>query len=585
MLSTKSGSTSMRLIASLVLLAASLAGTAHAATCTWVGGGATGAWSSAANWNACGGAHPVPITGDALIFPASAVQRVTNNDIAGLDLAAIGFQGSGYEVDGLAITLRGLSVAVSAPLPGAADPVLRLAVTLGGNMDIECPGTVGVSLTGPLALGAFGLLVDANAPVALGGPLSGSGALTKSGAGTLVLSGNNASHTGQTNVNQGVLRFATSTASGSASGSTVVGAGATVELVGLTGGSEPLVMNGTAAANARLHLLGALLFWGGPITFNGDAQIDVAPNALLILTAPLGGAAGFTKTGSGTLSIVGPPSTFQGGVRVAVGDVTADTSSALGAGPVEVSIGATLYVRGSANINLPLHLLGNAAGTGALRTAGSTTWSGPILLDASTTFDVAAGDQLTLAGPVSGAAGLTKVGPGALRLDAANTYTGITTVSAGTLSVNGSTGPITVDAGARLAGDGSAAAVSLAAQATLAPRGTFNAASLSVLGSSVLDARLGLADADRVVLQGALTKVGAGVLQVAFSDRGPGDGAQADVAYVLAQYASTNLVAADLGYDYGAAGARTRLPGAFFVEPAQLEFQALSVTLFFDGFE
>ena len=56
----------------------------------------------------------------------------------------------------------------------------------------------------------------------------------------------------------------------------------------------------------------------------------------------------------------------------------------------------------------------------------------------------------------SGSLGLAKTGPATLNLTGASTYTGPTTISAGTLAVNGSlASPVTVSAGATLAGTGS----------------------------------------------------------------------------------------------------------------------------------
>ena len=55
-----------------------------------------------------------------------------------------------------------------------------------------------------------------------------------------------------------------------------------------------------------------------------------------------------------------------------------------------------------------------------------------------------------------GGAGLTKTGTGTLKLSAANTYTGMTTVDAGELILDGSVaGAVTVDFGATLSGSGS----------------------------------------------------------------------------------------------------------------------------------
>ncbi|HET6576547.1 MAG TPA: autotransporter-associated beta strand repeat-containing protein [Fimbriiglobus sp.] len=66
------------------------------------------------------------------------------------------------------------------------------------------------------------------------------------------------------------------------------------------------------------------------------------------------------------------------------------------------------------------------------------------------------GGQVALTGALSGAGGLTKAGNFILVLSGANTYSGTTSVNAGTLAVTGQVGasPVTVAVGATLAGNG-----------------------------------------------------------------------------------------------------------------------------------
>ena len=124
---------------------------------------------------------------------------------------------------------------------------------------------------------------------------------------------------------------------------------------------------------------------------------------------------------------------------------------------------------------------GAANATGGLESvSGNNTLTGPInlIVANSSTISVDAGSILTvspnsvnlssftltanvagtatIASPIQGTGGLTKAGAGVLTLSGANTYSGPTTVSAGTLLVNGSqpTSSVTVGSGAHPGGTG-----------------------------------------------------------------------------------------------------------------------------------
>ena len=84
--------------------------------------------------------------------------------------------------------------------------------------------------------------------------------------------------------------------------------------------------------------------------------------------------------------------------------------------------------------------------------------TGSALTMAGTTPTITANTNAIISAPIAGTAGLTKAGTGTLGLNGANTYTGTTTVSAGTLSVGpatySSTSVLSVSSGANVVANG-----------------------------------------------------------------------------------------------------------------------------------
>lgn len=136
---------------------------------------------------------------------------------------------------------------------------------------------------------------------------------------------------------------------------------------------------------------------------------------------------GFTKTGSGVLSLTGA-NTFGGQFAVEDGILNVAALNNAGANGV---VGNSL---------LPVILGGGGGDTGTLEfTGGTTTSTKPFRLAAGGTgaFQVdAAGTVLTLSGAVSGDGSLKKSGPGTLSLTGTVSYKGHTRVEAGTLRLS-----------------------------------------------------------------------------------------------------------------------------------------------------
>jgi autotransporter-associated beta strand protein len=232
-----------------------------------------------------------------------------------------------------------------------------------------------------------------------------------------------------------------------------------------TGG---LYLNGTArvafdTADSQLGGPGEVIsFRGGGLRYTGSTNATLATggvNRPLQMTAAGGGAINvedmtvtltipglvsgpeqLTKLGGGTLVLANPANSYAGGTTVVEGVLAVVAAGSLGTGPLT---------------------LGQPGFVGAgLRFDYSGTLAKAVAHLASATLDTN-GNTVTLTGVVSGTGTqLTKAGAGTLILSAANTYTGNTVVSGGTLLVTNTTGfgtgygSVTVSAGAGFGGTG-----------------------------------------------------------------------------------------------------------------------------------
>jgi autotransporter-associated beta strand protein len=218
-----------------------------------------------------------------------------------------------------------------------------------------------------------------------------------------------------------------------------------------------IISNRVAAAAGTATVTSTLTLAGGTLNMTGH-QIGHATTTNLNITTVtlpaatqtatlmnLGGTgindAGVTMNGAGTLILAGT-NTYTGGTNATSGQLNLNSAGALGAGTLTINGGNLGNSSGSA-----VTLTGNSPQSWAtdFMFAGPNDLNlgtGAVTLTANRLVTVAAGN-LTVGGVIGdggGGFGVTKDGPGTLTLSGANTYTGTTTVVAGTVRL-GQTAP------------------------------------------------------------------------------------------------------------------------------------------------
>jgi autotransporter-associated beta strand protein len=254
-------------------------------------------------------------------------------------------------------------------------------------------------------------------------------------------------------------------------GTVTVEAGYTAPIGGLTFTIDGYTVQGEDST-ATLH--GARTASNNTLTANANVSATVR--------VPLTGG-NFEKTGAGAITLAGN-NTYTGTTLIREGTVIAGHDSALGDVGAGTTVGvgpastATLALPGDRTIAEPLTIMGKGFGeTGALKNiAGNNTYTGAIHLATNSTIGADAGN-LTLQGGVTGVpsaltiaastgsdviiennaiantvSSLVKEGDGTLIFNMDAAFTGPTTITAGTLNLNGTTQTLS-----RLTGNGTLA--------------------------------------------------------------------------------------------------------------------------------
>jgi len=325
-----------------------------------------------------------------------------------------------------ALALHNLSVAAATHLVTGTGPGQTLDVTSGAFLFTLNPAAVagdyGITLggfDGGITVGATNEYIfhvvnpDAATPTkvltaTIGSLLTSSADITKSGRGTLVLTGINTAGGGsnKTTINEGILEIS--------------------DLDNIGGDTGDLVFaGGTLRLSSIFDELTDVLSNRSIFFRNGGGTLDTNGNDP-VLSGSLGsGAGGFTKIGLGNLTL-NAAATYTGPTTLSAGTLTIGANNALG-------VGGNLTLGGGTTLALGTNSLSHGLVT---TTGASPLITGTGTINATTGFFFNHTGDTTIDAVLAGSGGLLKTQANVVTLTGPSTYTGTTEVQNGILSLN-----------------------------------------------------------------------------------------------------------------------------------------------------
>ena len=293
------------------------------------------------------------------------------------------------------------------------------------NVTINSPASISVDLAG-LSAGLVSINSSAGDITLANGPLTAL-SITKNGTGTLTLSGSN-SFSGGSILNAGTVVMDGNLALGT---TPIALNGASLQATSNTSsvsnsislGSAGGVLDNSADVNFSGNITGTGS--GTSLTKTGSGQITFSASLGTMNTGPvdfdlLAGSAVFSGTGSTRQKNLSGTNTFNGSLTLAGPVLSLHGSIVSGTGAITVTnASSTISSRlnyGTVDVNLPITLNTN------------------LILDSPN-----GNNLLRINSSISGPGSLTKIGNGIAQIAATNDYTGLTTVTAGTLRIGSGT--------------------------------------------------------------------------------------------------------------------------------------------------
>jgi autotransporter-associated beta strand protein len=251
-----------------------------------------------------------------------------------------------------------------------------------------------------------------------GNKIGGAARFSKSGTADATLSGGFNDYTGITTLKGGTLNVNTLANGGSASDIGAAGNGATnlvfrggtLRYVGAGSSSDHLFRLTTAGGSIVADGTGALnLSSPGSVLLNGVLTLGGTNENTNTVRISMIGVGSVVKNGSGRWILTGETNTYGGGTIVNAGilQVGASPSGSVGLGPVTLNNGTPLIFKRTGTVNVPGVISGNGyvdvIDTGTVILENNNTYSGPTTINAGT-LQIGNGGST---GAINGGGGIT----------------------------------------------------------------------------------------------------------------------------------------------------------------------------------
>jgi fructan beta-fructosidase len=388
----------------------------------WTGLGVDNNWGTGGNWNSA------PSFPTALTF-AGATRLANNNNLTGITVNNITF-----DVAAGAFVLNGNAITLGGNIAFSGNPATPVTQTVNLNVALNSPEIIDTPANGNLSMGG-----DLTSSVDTSLIKLGAGALTLGGANTIAswdLNGGTTTITRNTTINgDGNSRIYVGDGDflNGCNGTLIIQTGAVLTVTGSF--ADTFVIGRDSGS-------GTVTQNGGTFTFNpgnnGTIWFGATGNSATRSAYNMNG--GLLNMSGNTLGIgLGDGVLITGVVNQVSGVITNVGNLWVGWGNgqgVYTLSGGSIYIgltgittSGNYAINLGGGMVGAYANWASALNINLTGSNGAVTFDTAT-------NTITLSGTLSGSGGLTKSGSGTLDLAGANSYTGNTTVNAGTLELD-----------------------------------------------------------------------------------------------------------------------------------------------------